>query len=656
MVVILGNNKAYLTCLQRQQAQDLWWQKLTECGFLKNLPVESVPVEATLGRVTAHTIYAKQSVPHYNGAAMDGIAVVAQDTFGAQESEPKRLTLLSTDKPFTAGCCYVVDTGDVMPAGTNAVVMIEDVHVIDGVAEIIAAAAPWQHVRIIGEDIVANELVVPEHHVSAPVDIAALLAAGLTRIDVVKKPKVTIVPTGDELVATHEELKPGTILDVNSHMLTAAITQWGGEASRLAIIKDDRQAIKRALFASLQVSDMVIINAGTSAGTEDYTVDVLEELGEVLVHGVAIKPGKPVILAICQGKPVIGLPGYPVSAMLTAELFARDILLVRQKLPRPEVSKMEATLSKQVASTVGVEEYIRVSVGEVQGKMVVAPLSRGAGLISSLTKAQGIISIEQSSSGLNAGATVPVALLYESRPADTILAVGSHDLALELLGVYLRRRNDNIFLSCANVGSMGGVMAIRNNEAHIAGVHLLDDKTGRYNIDYVEKFLPNLAWRLVHLAMRQQGLMVMPGNPKEIEGLGDLVRTDVTFVNRQRGSGTRMLLDYELGKGGFSCEQVTGYEKEVGTHMAVAASVAGGAADTGLGVQAAAVALGLDFIPVAQEQYDLLLNFANGDERLNLIMDILQSIEFRREVEALGGYDLSEAGKLITCGSAKQYK
>jgi putative molybdopterin biosynthesis protein len=485
------------------------------------------------------------------------------------------------------------------------------------------------------------------------VDIAALLAAGLTHIDVVKKPKVAIVPTGDELVATQEELKPGAILDVNSHMLAAAITQWGGEASRLAIIKDDRQAIKRALFACLKVSDMVIINAGTSAGTEDYTVDVLEELGDVLVHGVAIKPGRPVILAICQGKPVIGLPGYPVSAMLTAELFVRDILLVRQKLSRPEVSKMEATLAKQVASTVGVEEYIRVSVGEVQGKMVVAPLSRGAGLISSLTKAQGIISIEQSSSGLNAGATVPVTLLYDSRPADTILAVGSHDLALELLGVFLRRRNDNIFLSCANVGSMGGVMAIRNNEAHIAGVHLLDDKTGRYNIAYVEKFLPNLSWHLVHLAMRQQGLMVMPGNPKSIEGLGDLVRADVTFINRQRGSGTRMLLDYELSKGGFSYDQVAGYEKEVGTHMAVAASVAGGAADTGLGVQAAAVALGLDFIPVAQEQYDLLLNFANNDERLDLIMDILQSVEFRREVEALGGYDLSEAGKLITCGVSK---
>jgi putative molybdopterin biosynthesis protein len=647
----LRQNKAYLDCLQRQQAQELWRQKLTDCGYFKNLPVENVPVEASLGRVTARSMYAKQSVPHYNGAAMDGIAVLARDTFGAQETAPKRLTLLPPTKSFTSGCCYMVDTGDEIPAGTNAVVMIEDVYLKGGVAEITAAAAPWQHVRIVGEDIVANELVLPEHHVITPVDIAALLAAGLEYIEVVKKPKVAVIPTGDELVATREELKPGTILDVNSYMLAAAVTEWGGEPTRMGIVKDDSQAIKRAIFASLQVHDMVIINAGTSAGREDFTADVLADLGEVFVHGVAIKPGKPVILAICHGKPVIGLPGYPVSAMLTAELFVRDALCARQKQPRPGVTQTEATLVKQVASHIGVEEYIRVSVGNIQGKTVAAPLNRGAGLISSLTKAQGIISVGQTGSGLNAGAVVPVTMLRKSRPENTILAVGSHDLALELLGVFIRRRMEDVSLSCANVGSMGGIMAIRNNEAHIAGVHLLDDKTGRYNVAYAEKFLPNSTWRLVHLAMRQQGLIVVPGNPKGIEGLSDLVRSDIAFINRQRGSGTRMLLDYELGKAGISYDQIVGYEKEVGTHMAVAASIMAGTADAGLGVQAASLALGLDFIPIAQEQYDLLLNFTADDERLELIIDVLQSPEFRHEVESLGGYDLSDAGKLIAVGN-----
>jgi putative molybdopterin biosynthesis protein len=633
--------------LERQQAQELWHQKLTDCGYLENPPTENIPVEASLGRVTACSVYANQSVPHYNGAAMDGIAVFAPDTFGAQETAPKQLALLPAAKPFAPGCCYIVDTGDAMPAGTNAVVMIEDVHMAEGMAEIIAAATPWQHVRIIGEDIVANELVIPEHHVIAPVDMAALLAAGVETVEVVKKPKVAVIPTGDEIVATRKELKPGTILDVNSHMLAAAITEWGAEAERLPIVKDDSNAIKRTIFASLQVNDMVVVNAGTSAGTEDYTYDVLSELGEVLVHGVSIKPGKPVILAICQGKPVVGLPGYPVAAMLTAELFIREILCARQKLPKPEVIETEATLVKQLASNIGVEEYIRVSVGNVQGKTVVAPLSRGAGLISSLTKAQGIISVGPTSAGINAGMTIPVTLLRKSRPASTILAVGSHDLALELLGIFIRRRREEAFLSCANVGSMGGIMAIRNNEAHIAGVHMLNEETGRYNVDYAAKFLANTPWKLVHLAMRQQGLMVMPGNPKGITSLGDLARADIIYINRQRGSGTRMLLDYELGKAGISNNQIIGYDKEVGTHMAVAASIAAGTADAGLGVKAAAQALGLEFIPVAQEQYDLLLNFTADDERQDLIIDILKSADFRRDVEALGGYDLGDSGKLI---------
>ncbi len=643
----MRGNKSYLNCLDRRQAQDMWLQKLTERGYFENPPTEMMAVETSLGRVTAACVYARQSVPHYNGAAMDGIAVLAQDTFGAQETAPKRLAVLSGAKPFVPGCCYIIDTGDPLPAGTNAVVMIEDVHLVDGEAEIMAAAAPWQHVRIIGEDIVANELVVLEHHVITPVDIAALLAAGVETVGVVKRPKVAILPTGDEIVATSKELKPGKILDVNSHMLAAAVTEWGAEPVRSAIVKDDASALKRAIFASLQVNDMVVVNAGTSAGTEDYTADVLAELGEILVHGVAIKPGKPVILGICQDKPVVGLPGYPVAAMLTAELFIRDILFSRQRLPVPETDEIEATLVKQLPSSIGVEEYIRVSVGNVQGKTVAAPLSRGAGLISSLTKAQGIISVGTAVSGLSAAATVPVRLLRKSRPQNTILAVGSHDLALELLGVALRRRLANVSLSCANVGSMGGIMAIRNNEAHIAGVHMLDEKTGRYNVAYAEKFLSNVAWKLVHLAKREQGLIVMPGNPKGIAGLADLIRPDVAYVNRQRGSGTRMLLDFELEKAAVSGSRIAGYEKEVGTHMAVAASIAAGTADAGLGVQAAALALGLDFIPVAQEQYDLLLNFAAADERQDVIIDILKSVEFRREVEALGGYDLADSGNLI---------
>jgi len=648
----LAGNKAYLNCLQRRQAQEIWWNKLTQCGYFQNVPTEMVSTERLLGRVTASCVYAKRSVPHYNGSAMDGIAVWAPDTFGAQDTSPRSLKLLSPDEPFAPGCCYMVDTGDVMPTGTNAVIMIEDVQKSDGNMEIIAAAAPWQHVRIIGEDIVANELVVPEHHIINPVDIAALLSSGLESVDVVKRPRVAIVATGDEIVETSKKLKPGTILDVNSHMLTAAVSDWGGQVIRSGIVSDDSRAIKRAVAAGLQEADMVIVSAGTSAGRDDYTASVLAEIGEILAHGVAIKPGKPVILSICQEKPVIGLPGYPVSAMLTAELFARDVLFARQKLPSPELSEVNATLAKQVASNIGVEEYVRVSVGRVGGKMVAAPLSRGAGLISSLSKAQGIISIDESSPGMNAGETVKVRLLRKNKPENTIRAVGSHDLALELLGVFLRRKSEQVLLSCANVGSMGGVMAIRNGECHIAGIHLLDDKTGIYNQSFVDKYLPDVSWMLVHMAMRRQGLIVAPGNPKNINGLADLARKDVLYVNRQRGSGTRMLLDYEMMKNNIPISQISGYEKEVSTHMAVAASVSAETADAGLGVLAAANALGLDFITVADEQYDLLLNFAPDDIRLQWILDILQDAEFRRDVEALGGYDMNDSGRVIkgNCG------
>ena len=636
--------KAYLECLPREQAEGLWLDKLTAAGFFDNFSTEEIPIDDSLGRVTAKCSYARQSVPHYNGSAMDGIAVRAQDTFGAGETTPKRLKVLQLGEPFVDNSCYIVDTGDLMPPETNGVIMVEDVHFVDGFAEIINAAAPWQHVRIIGEDIAINEMVLPEYHVITP---PAMLAAGLDTVEAIARPVVTIIPTGTELVATRQELVPGAILDVNSHMLCAAATTWGADARRHPIVRDEYQQLKVAVENSLKISDIVITNAGTSAGTEDFTSSVLAELGEVLVHGVAIKPGKPVVLAICRGKPVIGLPGYPVSAMLTAELFVRDVLYRRQKLVPPTVKTVAATISRQVYSHIGVEEYVRVSLGEVQGKTIAAPLGRGAGLMSSLTKAQGIMVIGAAKDGLAAGTVTDVKLVDSRGAGQNILAVGSHDLALDILGVYLKRQG-NLTLSCANVGSMGGIMAVRNNEAHIAGIHMLDEQTGEYNVPFVNKYLKNSgSWRLVHLAMREQGLMVLPDNPKGIRGLADLTRSDVEYVNRQRGAGTRMLLDYQLGKLGMDYSKVRGYEKEVGTHMAVAATIVAGAADTGLGIRAAADALGLEFIPVGQERYDLILNFAANDERVELIIKILQSIEFRRQVEALGGYDLENAGGIL---------
>lgn len=645
----MHKSKAYLECLTRKNAQEIWMKALAESAYLTNRLVEKLPVDDALGRVMASSVYAAQSVPHYNGAAMDGIAVRSHDTYGASETEPRKLTLLPLGSVLAEGCCMIVDTGDLLPAGADAVIMIEDVHLDGNLAEIMAAAAPWQHVRVIGEDIVKNELVVTEGQVIGVAHIGALIASGLEVVPVLAKPRVTIIPTGSELVATVGELKPGSILDVNSHMLAAAVASWGAIAHRHHIVSDDFGRLTDAVAAALSESDMVIVNAGTSAGTEDFTAKVLASLGKVLAHGVAIKPGKPVVLALCSGKPVIGLPGYPVSAMLTADLFVRPALEGRQNLSVRESQKINAVSTRQIYSHIGVEEYIRVSLGQVNDKTVAAPLGRGAGLISTLTKAQGVLAIPAAKDGLAAGSTVAITLFDGATIDRNLLAVGSHDLSLEILGLYLQRKC-NRSLNCANVGSMGGIMAIKNRECHIAGIHMLDSATGEYNVSYVQKYLQSVPWKLVHLARREQGFIVAPGNPRNITGLSALLGKDILFVNRQRGAGTRMLLDYQLQCEGLDYRQIRGYEKEVATHMAVAATVAAGAADVGMGIRAAAVALGLDFIPSGYEQYDLIVNF-DTDQELGFLIEILQSPQFRKEVEKLGGYDLTDAGKIVATGT-----
>lgn len=639
----------YLAGMPRQEAQRLWRDELTAAGYFAALPQEEIPAAQALGRVTAANVYALCSVPHYNSAAMDGIAVRARDTFGAAETAPRRLTLLPAGAPLRPGACYAVNTGEPLPAGTDAVIMIEDVHWEDREAVLLAAARPWQHVRIIGEDIVAGEMVLPERHIISPADIAALLAAGLTAVPVVTRPRVAVIPTGTEIVDQGADLTSGKIRDVNSYMLCAAVQEWGGAARRHAIVADEPAALRQAVSDSLAHADMVVTIAGTAVGSADYTSRVLAELGTVLVHGVAVRPGKPVVLALCDGKPVVGLPGYPVSALLAAELFIRDVLLARQGRTAALCPTVPAVLARKLYADVGSEEYVRVSLGKVGGRRVAVPLARGAGLISSLTRAQGLVTVPAQRSGLPAGEQVTVRLLAPEQ--DTLLCIGSHDLALDILGTFLWRRR-GVRLSCANVGSMGGITAVRRDEAQLAGIHLLDAATGQYNVPYVEKYLPHKTWCLVHLARRQQGLMVAPGNPQHLTGWTDLTRPGVTFVNRQRGSGTRTLLDYHLQRLGLAGEAIAGYDKEVATHMAVAASVAAGAADAGLGIRAAAAALGLTFVPVGEEQYDLLLNMAPADDLVREIVAILQDPDFRRQVESLGGYDLTASGRVLAVHEA----
>jgi putative molybdopterin biosynthesis protein len=635
--------KKYLDNLPLDEAIEKYSDALKAANAGAPLAGERIPVGDALGRVTSEAVIAKISSPFYHSAAMDGYAVRFIDTFGASETRPKRLAV-----PAQA---VAIDTGDPMPDGFDAVIMIEDVEKIPGSGiEILKSATPWQHVRLVGEDIVATELIISENHVVRPVDMAAMFASGHTTVMVRRKPALSIIPTGTELVKPGSALQKGDIIDFNSTMLSAMAEEWGARANRIDIVKDDALLLRKTILDALIDSDLVVINAGSSAGREDFTADVIAGLGKVIVHGVSIKPGKPVILGIINGKPVIGIPGYPVSAALTFNLFVKPMIYSLLGLQAPAPETIAAKLSRQVASSLGQEEFIRVKLGSVSGNLIATPVTRGAGALMSLVRADGVIRVPAQSEGIAAGSEVAVELLRAGRDIEsTIVCIGSHDNALDVLGNFLRKKHPGLFLSSAHVGSMGGLLALKRGEAHLAGTHLLDEETGEYNAGAVRKLLPDTRVVLVNLVYRTQGFIVPRGNPKGVKGFEDLKREDVVFVNRQAGAGTRLLTDLFLKKLKIDPNSVKGYHHEEFTHMAVAADVLSGAADTGLAVLSAAQALGLDFVPVAQERYDLAIPQAFYDTPgLQALLGVIRTDrEFRDRIVAMGGYDVSDMGKVM---------
>ncbi|MCR3921668.1 MAG: molybdopterin biosynthesis protein, partial [Firmicutes bacterium] len=539
-----------------------------------------------------------------------------------------------------------------LPDGCDAVIMAEDLTEDGDDVEIQASVAPWQHVRPIGEDIVATEMLLPAGHQIRPVDGGALLAGGITEIMVRKKTRVTIIPTGNELVPPGTRPTAGQIIEYNSTVFAAQVSEWGAQAHTHDIVRDDFAAIKAAVAAAVEQSDIVLINAGSSAGRRDYTADVVAELGEVLVHGVAVRPGKPVILGIINGKPVMGVPGYPVSAMVALDLFLKPLLYHRQGLAEPMRPLLKAVFSRQLTSALSAEEWVRVKVGRVGQRHVATPLGRGAGVITTLVRADGIVRIPQQKEGLVAGEEVNVELLRPLASIErTVVCIGSHDLTLDILGDLLAQRYPGFSLSSAHVGSTGGMMALRRGEAHLAGIHLLHEETGEYNLPFLKQFIPNVELLLLTLVERDQGLMVLPGNPKNIHDVDDLMRADVSFINRQRGAGTRLLLDARLQAKGLSPDKINGYRREEFTHLAVAAAVAAGSADTGLGVQAAAQSLELDFIPLAKERYDLAIPRAFlHEDKVEKLLEVIRSAAYKEAVSVLDGYHTEKTGQIVMQG------
>jgi putative molybdopterin biosynthesis protein len=695
----------YLHDISLPEAKARLETALKEAGLWCVLGVETIPLdENALGRVLTEPVWAKVSSPHYHAAAMDGFAVRASDTVGAQPSSPVKLSLITPHASLSQA--KYVDTGDPLPEGFNAVIPIENVESLDEAGEITsdlrapkairirAAVTPWSHVRALGEDIVATQLVLAAGQVLRPVDLGAIAAAGHVEVKVARKPRVAILPTGTELVPIGSQLKPGDILEYNSLVLAAQVDAWGGEAVRFPITPDSFEAIVKRVQEATRVFDLILLNAGSSAGVEDFSAKVVEKLGTLLVHGVAVRPGHPVILGVIarsreaattlaprSGRepagarrpaasageqspreleiashpsdarndmlPIIGVPGYPVSAALTAEIFVEPMLAKWLGRRPNELPTEYATLTRKVTSPGGDDDYLRVAVGKVGDKVLAAPLARGAGVITSLVRADGLVILPRGVQGAEAGEQVTVHL-YRSK-ADierTIFCIGSHDMTLDLLAQFLAGYDRR--LASANVGSLGGLVALKRGESHLAGSHLLDPQTGEYNLSYIRQYLPGVLVKVYGFVNREQGLMMRRGNPKRIQGLGDLTRPEVQYVNRQRGAGTRVLFDYHLNRSGIATGSIQGYNQEEYTHLGVAAAVASGRADCGLGIPAAAQSLDLDFVPLFQETYQLVIPKIYAEsELLAPLFAVINSEDFHSAVADMPGYNISEMGKLV---------
>jgi putative molybdopterin biosynthesis protein len=653
----------YLQDIPLPEAQARFAEALQIAGCWGPLESQTIPLdENALDRVLSEPVWAKISSPHYHAAAMDGFAVRAEQTVGAMESQPLVLR-------YGEQAVYV-DTGDPMPASTNAVIPIENIEPLDDQERLSAeirhpyairirtSVPPWRYVRPMGEDIVATQLVLPAGQLVRPVDLGAVAACGHTHLKVIRRPRVAILPTGSELVPVGTQVEPGDIIEYNSIILAAQVNSWGGEAVRFPIIPDNFELIQAKVREAASQFDLVLLNAGSSAGSEDFSARVVESVGKLLVHGVAIRPGHPVILGMLDRSgssegatstqvPVIGVPGYPVSATLTGEIFVKPLLSRWLGRSDPEPLTIKAKLTRKVTSPPGDDDYLRVILGRIGNRVLAAPLSRGAGVITSLVQADGIVILPRGLQGLPAGEQVDVRLIRAVDELDrTIFTIGSHDIALDVLAQYLATYQRRLVSS--NVGSLGGLHALQQGEAHLAGSHLLDPESGEYNLPYIRQYLPGIPVVVVALVGRQQGLLVAHGNPLKINSLKDLQRPDVSFINRQRGAGTRVLLDYQLGLSGIPHEAIRGYTQEEYTHLAVAAAVASGRASCGLGIAAAAQALDLGYVPLFEERYDLIMPVVHYESDLIApLLLVIKSAEFKKAVASLPGYDTSRMGEVI---------
>ncbi|MBO4339710.1 MAG: molybdopterin biosynthesis protein [Clostridia bacterium] len=618
----------YLNNLPLDEAKEKYFEHLKSVGF-KGL-TEKVPVPDACGRIIKDAAYAHICSPHYNASAMDGVAVKAEITFAASERTP--VTLTPEDY-------VVVDTGDPLPENCDAVIMVEDlIECGNNNYQIISSVYPWQNVRQVGEDICMGDMIAPSGTVLTPSLCGALLAGGITEIEVIKTPLVGIIPTGDEIVPPVAEPEKGDIIEFNSTVFKGMLGSFNADSKVYPITPDKKNLIKSAVEKALNECDIVLVSAGSSAGRDDYTSEIISSLGTVLVHGIAVKPGKPAVLGEAKGKPIIGLPGYPVSAIVIMDEIVSEVVSLYYGKLKPVRETVKAVLSKKIVSSLKYSEYVRVTLGRIGGKISASPLPRGAGVITSFTKADGVLIVEQNCEGIDAGEEVEIRLYKPlSQIENTLIVTGSHDPLIDVISDFLAKKNAPFRVCSTHVGSMGAIYAVRDGLAHMGGIHLLDTVTGEYNKSYIEKYIPDGKAVAVKGVGRVQGLMVKKGNPLGIKEFSDI--KNVRYVNRQRGAGTRILCDYLLEKNSISPDEINGYNNEEFTHTAVAALIAAGNADAGLGIYSAAKMYDLDFIPICNETYEFLIDKQYLENPMvKEFLEVLYSEEFKARLSEMGGY------------------
>lgn len=626
-------------------------------GGAQPLGTERVQLREAFGRVLAEDIAAVVDSPPFDRSEVDGYAVRAESTYGAEEDKPVALKIVGEavvgrlpGSEVQLGEAIEIATGAPIPRGANAVVMVEYTKQRGGSVEVFRSAVPGENVSQTGSDVMFGDVTLRRGTPISPREVAALGAIGYPEVVVYKRPRVAVFSTGDELVPASRKIEPGKIFDVNGPTITSMVNEVGAIAEYLGILPDNYESLKRRIEDAVSRYDMVLTSGSTSAGIGDMIYRVFDALGEpgLIVHGLRIRPGKPTVAAVANGRLVVGLPGFPVSAMMAFSALVKPIITHMLGLRHADAQTLiPARLAFRVQTGRGSKHFVPISLIESEDGYAAYPLFGGSGAVSTLALADGYLEVPEKTEFLDEGEEVQVKLFSRNMKIAELNIIGSNCPGIELLIDLSGRPN----VKLVNVGSTGGWLAVKKGEADVAGTHLLDEATMTYNVRFMEKYALGGKAALVRGYGRRQGFLLLKGNPKHIESFKDLLRKDVMFINRNVGSGTRVFIDYHLRKfTGNPAENVGGYTYEAKTHSAVAAAVAHGRADVGVAIEAMSDAYSLDFVPLGEEIFDFLIPKQKMRKpSVSEFLRVLKSAAFARELPSrIRGYTtLPDTGKII---------